>query len=137
MQNGQCDFFGLVLWHSAWGGVPLFTGRQPTQNGQRDFFPFFCVGVRVPLGVIVWTVFIFQVVHIPGCSVLISEGGKSGFGLNRTLFIKRIPPTSWGRKPSSEWERVGASKAGRPRYVVIVVVVVVVVVDDVVAAVAV
>ena len=54
------------------------------------------------------------------------EGGKSGIGLNRNLFIKRIPPTRWGRKPSSEWERVGGSKAGRPPDAIIVVVVVVV-----------
>ena len=50
-----------------------------------------------------------------------SEGGKAGIGLNRNLFIKRIPPTRWGRKPSSEWERVGGSKAGRPPDAVIVV----------------
>ena len=41
--------------------------------------------------------------------------------------MKRIPPTRWGRNPSSEWERVGASRADRPHDVVIVVVVVVVV----------
>ena len=51
------------------------------------------------------------------------EGGNSGIGLNRNLFIKRIPPTRWGRKPSSEWERVGASRADRPHDDVIVVVV--------------
>ena len=56
-----------------------------------------------------------------------SEGGKAEIGLNRHLFIKRIPPTRWGRKLSSEWERVGASKAGRPHDPIIVVVVVVVV----------
>ena len=36
--------------------------------------------------------------------------------------MKRIPPTRWGRNPSSEWERVGASRADRPHDVVIVVV---------------
>ena len=54
-----------------------------------------------------------------------SEGGKAGIGLNRNLFIKRNPPKRWGRKPSSEWERVGGSKAGRPHDPIIVVVVVV------------
>ena len=63
------------------------------------------------------------------------EGGKSGIGLNRNLFIKRSPPTRWGRGPSSEWERAGGSKAGRPPDAVIVVVVVVVVVVGVVVVV--
>ena len=31
------------LCHSTWVGIPLFTGRQPTRNVQRDFFPVFCV----------------------------------------------------------------------------------------------
>ena len=41
-----------------------------------------------------------------------------------SLYKKRIPPTRWGRNPSSEWERVGASRAVRLQAVVIVVVVV-------------
>ena len=36
-------FLFFVLCHSAWAGVPLFTGRQPSQNGQCHFFPVFCV----------------------------------------------------------------------------------------------
>jgi len=36
-------FLSFVLCHSAWVGVPLFTGRPPSQNGQCDFFPVFCV----------------------------------------------------------------------------------------------
>ena len=38
---------------------------------------------------------------------------------NEELFIKEIPPTSWGRNPSSEWERGGASRAECPQDVVI------------------
>ena len=63
------------------------------------------------------------------------EGGKSGIGLNRNLFIKRIPPTRWGRKLSTEWERVGASRAECPQDLVIVDVVVAVVVVVVVVVV--
>ena len=44
----------------------------------------------------VCSVFIFQVVHIPGCSVLTSEGGKAGIGLNRNLFVKKFPPQGGG-----------------------------------------
>ena len=33
--------------------------------------------------------------------------------------MKIIPPTRWGRNPSSAWERVGASRADRPHDVVI------------------
>ena len=36
------------LCHSVRVGVPLFTGRQPTRNGQRDAVHVFCV---VPFGV--------------------------------------------------------------------------------------
>ena len=40
----------LVLFHFVRVGVPFFTGRQPSQNGPRLFFPLFqasCRSVRV------------------------------------------------------------------------------------------
>ena len=60
---------------------------------------------------------------------LTQSGGIAGIGHNRNLFIKIIPPTRWGRKPSSEWERGDASRADRPQCEIIVVGVVVVVVE--------
>ena len=48
-------FLFLVLCHSVWVGVPLFTGRQPSQNGQCHFLFFLIlalchsVWVGVPL----------------------------------------------------------------------------------------
>ena len=55
--------------------------------------------------------FYVLVVRSPECGVLTNEGEKAGIELNRNLFTKKNPPTGWGWKPSSEWERVGASRA--------------------------
>ena len=48
---------------------------------------------------------------IPGCGVLTAQGGIAGYGENRRLSRRRIPPTKWG-SPLKEELLVGRKRGG-------------------------